>query len=389
MVEFKKTSISSIQHALHLDHLVVEGTDEEIGYQLGCLAKAHHHIDQSADADPAIIASQYDYLKQHYPQHYARMAGFAKAHGSSLTDYGKDFSFFGQVPNGIACSAVYYPPATTVTGHGYVSRNLDFPIPRNLKLPTFPFKQAYWLEMYPESCYPSMSLFCFEVFGLALEGINSEGLTVIHLADADTAIDHEDLCTNQTRRGFNEFLPIQRLLDTCATAAEAADALQRMEHYSVAIPVHLLVADRQGHSFVFEYSADGAQKVYMPGGATKPTTITNFQLNRLADAAMTKKMEARSAENGFDRYRLLEKRLEQIPYPVSEKTIRQTNAAVYVHQDGEDELERTLFHCIYDTSSCAVKLCHLPTAQGDQGYFYEFRLNRRRPLPRADGGDEK
>jgi penicillin V acylase-like amidase (Ntn superfamily) len=116
--------------------------------------------------------------------------------------------------------------------------------------------------MYPQSSYPSISLFCFEVFGLALEGINSEGLAVIHLADADTRIDHEELATHQTRKGFNEFLPIQYLLDRCSTAPEAIEALRKMKHYHIAIPVHLLIADRQGDSYVFEYSSDGSQKIY-------------------------------------------------------------------------------------------------------------------------------
>jgi hypothetical protein len=128
------------------------------------------------------------------------MSGFAKVYGKTLSDHNYDFSFFGDVPNGVACSAVYYPPATTSSKCGYISRNLDFSIPKNLKLekPVFPFKHTYVIEMYPESSYPSISPFCFEVFGLALEGINSEGLAVIHLADADTRIDHENLVQCKT-----------------------------------------------------------------------------------------------------------------------------------------------------------------------------------------------
>ncbi|MGW8325290.1 MAG: carcinine hydrolase/isopenicillin-N N-acyltransferase family protein, partial [Desulfobacterales bacterium] len=76
----------------------------------------------------------------------------------------------------------------------------------------------------------------------------------IHLADADTRIDHENLATKETQKGFNEFLPIQYLLDTCSTAGDAAKVLNKMEHYHVAIPVHLLIADKHGDSFVFEYS---------------------------------------------------------------------------------------------------------------------------------------
>jgi predicted choloylglycine hydrolase len=375
-MKFKKALITSFQNEVHLYHIAAKGTNEEIGYVLGRLAKDSHNINKSTDIGSYRVASQYSYLKQHYPAHYARMSCFAKAYGKSLREGGYDFSFFGQVPDGTACSAIYYPPATTSNRHGYISRNLDFSIPRDISQPAFPFKHAYIVEMYPESCYPSISLFCFEVFGLALEGINSEGLSVIHLADHDTRIDHENLSTDQTRKGFNEFLPIQYLLDTCSTAHEAAEALKQLDHYHAAIPVHLLIADKQGDSFVFEYASDGTKKVFVKGSSTTPLKITNFQLNRLSDAAMKKKIESRHTENGFDRYRILEKRLDQIQFPVTEKLIQETNAAVYVHADSEDKLDRTLFHCIYDISSCSVKVCHLPTTQQSKRQFYEYSLKR-------------
>jgi len=375
-MSFEKTLIASFQKEIHLYHIIAEGTNEDIGYELGCLARDTHSLDKSTNVDSSVVKSQYDYLRLRYPGHYGRMSGFAKAYGKSLNDYNYDFSFFGQVPNGTACSAVYYPPAITSTGHGYISRNLDFSIPKDLKRekPIFPFKHSYVVEMYPESCFPSISLFCFEVFGLALEGINSEGLSVIHLADADTRIDHESLSTEQTQKGFNEFLPIQYLLDTCATANEAMKALKQMEHHHVAIPVHLLIADKQGYSFVFEYSPDGSKKIFIQGSATSPLKLTNFQLNRLSDTTMTKKMESRSSENGLDRYRVLEKLIDQIQFPITEQKTHEINTAVYVHADSEDRLERTLFHCIYDISSCSVKICLLPKINQSMDNFCKFSL---------------
>jgi hypothetical protein len=51
-------------------------------------------------------------------------------------------------------------------------------------------------------------------------------------------------------------------------------------------------------------------KKYIRGNVTTPLKIINFQVNRLSDAAMTRKMESRSAENGLDRYRTLESKLD-------------------------------------------------------------------------------
>lgn len=375
-MKFKKELIANYQEDILLYHIVAEGTNEEIGYRLGRLAEGFHCIEKSTNIHKSEIKSQYDYLKSIYPEHYARMAGFAKSYGKSLSDYNYDFSFFGQLKTAAACSVVYYPPGITNKKCGIISRNLDFSVPKNIKDKTrkFPFKHTYLLEMYPESCYPSISLFCFELFGLALEGINSEGLSVIHLMDTDTMIDHADLATMHTKIGFNEFLPIQYLLDKCSNANEAVKALKKMEHYHMLIPVHLLIADKYGNSYVFEYSSDGTKKVFVKGNATSPFKVTNCQLNRLSNPEMIKIMESRSFENGLNRYRYLEKLLNQIKFPVTDNIIQEINAAVYIYADRGNNIDHTLFHCIYDTSTCSVKICLLPKIKQLNGGFKKISL---------------
>lgn len=373
-MKFDKRLITSYQDEIHLSHVVIEGTNEEIGYQLGCLARETHNISKSSDADRSIIESQYDYLKTNYPAHHDRMIGFAKAYGRGLDDQDSDFSFFGEVPNGTACSAVYYPPATTATGRGCLSRNLDFSIPRNIKKPSFPFKHSYLIEIHPDSGYSSISLFCFEVFGLALEGINSEGLTVIHLADNDTKFHHENLATGATAKGFNEFLPVQFLLDTCSTANEAKEALRRTEHYHVAFATHLLVADKEGNSFVFEYSPDGTNKVFIQGSEVVPQKITNFQLNRLSDEKMANELKSRASENGFDRYLTLQKQIDQVKFPITERDVNEINTSVYVCEDSKDVLDRTIFHSIYDMDSSTVQISLLPAKNWTHNEFFKFSL---------------
>jgi predicted choloylglycine hydrolase len=373
-MKIDKKLITSYQDEIHLSHIVIEGTNKEIGYQLGCLAKEVHNISKFSDMDRSVIERQYNYIKTNYPEHYARMTGYAGAYGRSLDDQNSDFSFFGEVPNGTACSAVYYPPALTITGRGNLSRNLDFSIPSNIKKPSFPFKHSYLIEMHPDSGYSSISLFCFEVFGLALEGINSEGLTVIHLADNDTKFHHENLATRETAKGFNEFLPVQFLLDTCSTAKEAKEALQRTEHYHVAFATHLLVADKEGNSFVFEYSPDGTNKIFIQGSKAVPQKITNFQLNRLSDEKMANELKSRSSENGFDRYLTLQKQIDQVKFPITERAAKEINTSVYVYADTENVLDRTIFHSIYDMTLKTVQISLLPEKNRINNEFFKFSL---------------
>ena len=366
--------VTSFAGEIHLSHIAIEGTNEEIGYELGCLAKDVHKISKYSGLSREVIGNQYAYLKANYPEHYARMLGFAKAYGQRLDDREFDFSFFGTVPGGTCCSAVYYPPALTATGHGRLSRNLDFSIPRNIDEPSFPFKHTYLVELHPDTAYSSISLFCFEVFGLALEGINSEGLTIVHLADNDTSFHHGNLASKVTATGFNEFLPIQFLLDTCATARQAREALQRMDHHHVAFATHLLVADREGNSFVFEYTPDGTGKTFVRGSHAEPQVVTNFQLNRLADENLASELESRSSDNGFDRYSAIQERIDQASFPISEREMRDLNASVYVHEDKREALDRTIFHTAYDLTSRSVQVRLFPSRDGMENEFFGFSL---------------
>ena len=79
-MKFEKELITSYRDEIHLSHLVIEGTNEEIGHQLGCLARKLHDISKFSDVDRSIIQSQYDYLEANYPEHHARMMGFARAY---------------------------------------------------------------------------------------------------------------------------------------------------------------------------------------------------------------------------------------------------------------------------------------------------------------------
>ena len=133
-MKFEKTSIVKCPEGIQLHHIFAKGTNEEIGYQLGRLANDFHNIDKSANINASIVESQYSYLKKLYPEHYARMSGFAKAYKKRLNDYSYDFSFFGNALNGPACSAVYYPPAITISNRGYIIRILISPSRRILNL---------------------------------------------------------------------------------------------------------------------------------------------------------------------------------------------------------------------------------------------------------------
>ena len=349
---------------LQVQHLYMKGTNVEIGAQIGGLARHRHQIEKKPVPDPLIAQCQNKYIETHYPIHWERMKGFAQAYGQSLDDTVCDFSTFGSPLGNTACSAVYYPPQTTVLHHGMLSRNLDFDIPlaapQSIRERRTPFAKTYIMELRPDVGYASLTLFCFEVFGQALEGINSEGLAVVHLADATTATAFPHAGTGQLAVGLNEFLPIQLLLDTCSTAREAQEALLLNKHYYRCVPVHLLVADRAGNSFVWETGSIHNSE-HIIDGKQQPQIVTNFLLHRYApDVSFPETDPDRNSPE--NRFRILQRELRSIAGQYTPDFIRCTNLKVFYldpmphGKTASTQIARTLFHNIYDLDARTVRI---------------------------------
>ncbi len=60
--------------------------------------------------------------------------------------------------------------------------------------------------------------------------------------------------TGMPRVGLAEQQVVRYLLDTCASAEEAKEALLLAKHYYFFTPCHFMVADRSGAAFVWEHS---------------------------------------------------------------------------------------------------------------------------------------
>lgn len=68
-------------------------------------------------------------------------------------------------------------------------------------------------------------IFSYELLGISLEGINSEGLAVVHLADDESERKYNIETALGNSVGLNELLSIEFLLDNCSNVMEAKPAL--------------------------------------------------------------------------------------------------------------------------------------------------------------------
>jgi len=363
-------------------HLVVHGTNFEIGRALGSLAAERYGLNPaSLAADPLYARVRRACFAEHYPIHLERVRGVAAALDLDANDDSFDLGILpyhlGPGPPAPACSVVYYPPSTTATGRGYLSRNYDFstgtiaelmglPLPLEVRSQMRPvMSEPYLMEWYPEDGgYASLAIQAFDVLSGVLDGINSEGLAVSIMADEEAIADLGPRLEGHPGPpkaiGLHELQVMRFLLDTCRTTDEAKEALLAVRQYYFAIPCHYIVADRSGRSFVFENST-GRNVQHVIDGGGEAQAVTNFQIHRHPEAGSAPEEPLTFETNAFWRYRTLVGRIAARKGLLTVDDIRANNACVSVQalfarmreNPAAESIAagtrvRTLWHSLYD-----------------------------------------
>src|SRR5262245_41638959 len=112
--------------SLEVRHLVLRGTNEQIGKALAEIAKARYGARLEPAPDPEQARAMRKFLERNYPILLDRMRGVAAAFGKSIDDDGWDFSALIFTELKAACSIAYLPPSSTANGKSVVSRDYDF-----------------------------------------------------------------------------------------------------------------------------------------------------------------------------------------------------------------------------------------------------------------------
>lgn len=357
-VEEKVVAGGGEHDALKVRHLSLRGTDFEIGKKLAEISKERYGATAPPAADPLIARTQRTYMKSVYPIFYERMRGAAAAFGESIDDDKYDFSALGYLLGDVGCSVVFYPPSATRDGHGVLSRNYDFTVGTLMGTPPPAGKpgatgEPYILELHPDKGQASLAICSYDLLGGVLDGINAAGLTVAVLADSELMNTHDMQATGTGQVGFNEIQIVRYLLDTCANVEEAKAALMMARTYYSYLPCHYIIGDREGNSFVWEWS-HARNKHYIIDGDGRPQITTNFMLHKYL---ATKELPEESATFGsFNRYRNLAGRIAREQgncTPAFMKANNQSVACTIATSPGR-AANRTLWHALYDTHECRL-----------------------------------
>jgi hypothetical protein len=338
---------------MEVRHIVLKGSNEAIGKALAEIARDRHGVKLLPSNDALRTRAQRRYFETNAPFLFDRMRGVAAAFGKRVTDDGWNFSWldYGHLAGG--CSAIYFPPDVTADGHGLVSRDYDFATGRIGGKRLRPGDQAstsrpYVVEMYPERGYASLAVYSYDLLNGALDGINSEGLTVALLAD-----DELDKKFKMEPAGFDAVglgvVQVPRLLlDTCASVAEAKEALLTNKQYYEYNQVHYLVADRHGKSFVWEYS-HAHNREYIVENSGKPLVTTNFSLHSYLEDG--RPPSSKGAAKVCPRYCILADKLSGCQDKLTVDQIKETHKLVDMtrspSKDSPWAPTRTLWHVLY------------------------------------------
>lgn len=295
-------------------HLTASGSQFEIGRAHAERARRIYNW-APVRADPIKARARRTWFARHWPQHLARMRGAADFLGIDLQADEVYLDGLTGIPNGSACSASYYPPNAMVEGRAALGRNYDFFTTSETGLYTLMAGQQpagedeppmasrpHVLTSVPDDG-PATTLITMSELDCCMEGVNEHGLAVAMLmSDAENVTDAPNpspqvgLSTSQVPRF---------LLDSCATVADAHEALLCAKQYDEGVPVHYLIGDRFGDALVWERGWGGDEHaVRGDGGAL---CVTNHFLHRHRDPAELPVDNPETLQS-YERYRRLVER---------------------------------------------------------------------------------
>jgi hypothetical protein len=169
----------------------------------------------------------------------------------------------------VSCTASFAPPGSGARAHPVVAATIEVAgslgRPRRGEPP--PVGRPYVMELHPDEGHPSLAVCAFDLENAALDGVNGEGLVVVAVPEPVAA----------AGSGAGALRVVRQLLDRCASAAEAREALRDAGLHAGG--GRWLVADRRGDAFVLEAGRGDVRRVDAAGG---PLAVAA----RLEDAAL-------------------------------------------------------------------------------------------------------
>lgn len=304
-------------------HIIVEGTNEEIGMDLGKLAKEEYGTKLCAYDQPIYAQARREYLARNWPEMLEKSKGVLKAFGLPEDDVVFDgttlpYDFYdsqrGASLGANTCSAAVLPCEKTDTGATYVARNFDLMamVLWSELLGKEPPSGAYncWergivLETRPDKGYRTIQVGGHEVLSPWIDGLNEKGLYVTAFHDPWGIGGETSPSGGMNVSGMTIIQSFGYMLSTCATVEEAKHLLLRNHLMQVLINAHVMIADASGNSTVFEVDQTTQTYVFVDRVANQPLFATNHPLHTYPEPSTYPEFDMEAEHGTFTRQIML------------------------------------------------------------------------------------
>lgn len=348
-------------------HIILKGSNEEIGYALGKIAQKEYQVELVRYDSPIYAVARREYMRLNYPIMRERMKGVARAYGldPDKTDYDTSSLYFGM--GGPQCSAIFFPAAVSADGTNFYVSNRDYYLASASEVMGEERKtgegdmlnRLFVIELYPDEGYSSIGIGSLDLLNMHIDGINSAGLSVASLEDDTYGMERtvKDL-TRQS--GLHQYQLSRLILDTCATVEEAKEVILNNKMTMVGMPAHFIVMDSAGRSFIFERKATDNSDCFIHN-KDRPQLITNHSLCAYPSVE-TFPPPSDNDYDTFNRYRRLEAFVRQHQGRFSRDDGRMAMSLVYGRVDEADEGGyhdlplRTLYTTVVDLDNRTVEV---------------------------------
>ncbi|WP_170386254.1 carcinine hydrolase/isopenicillin-N N-acyltransferase family protein [Ruegeria atlantica] len=360
-------------------HIIVEGSYEEIGFDLGTLAKSEYGCKLCVYDDPVYAEARREYMAANWRQMLERSKGVQSAYGLPENDVVFDatvlpFDWYDEARGADlganTCSGAVLPIEKTKEGATFVSRNFDLtamPLWSGLlgKIPPEGAKNAWSrgvvLETRPKGGFRSIHVGGQEMLAPWLDAINEKGLYITAMHDPWGVGDEIGSPGGQNVSGVTLTQLFALLIDTCATVEEAKKVILKNRIMQTIMRGHMMIADKSGDATVFEIDRHSQAYVFVDREANEPLFVTNHPNSRYPGPSTYPDFDMTHEHNTFTRQCILRDTYAALTPPFTKEDVTALTDSIHC-AFVDDELaeagpkERTLVNTTADLSKPEISV---------------------------------
>jgi len=352
-------------------HIVVEGSSEEIGYDLAKLAKENYGCKLGVYDDPVYAKARKQYMETNWPQMAKRAKGVRKAYGLPEEDVVHDatalaIDFYSEVRgrslSGNSCSAAVLPIEKSKDGGVFTSRNLDLPaavlwsevfgdkVPEGAHNA---WSRGVVIESRPTDGYDSILVGGQELLYPYIDAINEKGLYASLFHDPSGIGDEGGACSGEAMSGVSMTQLVGLLMESCASVEEAKEVILKNRVMHMIMTAHMIIADADGNATIFEIDKQSQMYVFTDRKANEPLFITNHPVHTYPIPSTYPPFDESMEHNTFLRMNMLNDAYVQrkAPFTISDAVAMTDAVHCAFVDDAKAEampMERTLINSTCD-----------------------------------------